>query len=229
VPSQLDEPTWKLALRALVRFALVSTALFGSAGRLDWPRGWFFCGLVAVTLFATLPVFHRENPRLLRTRLEKPRGVNPFDRLIYFVLMLCLLGCLSVAGFTARFGWRTLDFEWTYLGVVLYVAGVIPIGLAVANNPFVEPILRIQSERGHVPVTSGPYRIIRHPMYAGIVVLIGSWPLLLGAAWSYVPWALLVVTIVIRTALEDRTLRRELAGYEEYAKRTRFRLIPELW
>jgi len=208
---------------------VVLGVLFGCAGRLDWLRGWFFAALTIITLAVTIPVLRRENPRILRTRLQKTQGTKPFEKVIYAVMGSALLACLAVAGLDARFGWSSLPFEWTFLGMLIYVAGYIPIGLAMAANPFIERTVRIQEERGHVAVTTGPYRIVRHPMYAGLLLVIGSWPLLLGSIWSYVPWAVLTVTLIVRTALEDRTLRRELPGYEEYTKHTRYRLIPEIW
>jgi protein-S-isoprenylcysteine O-methyltransferase Ste14 len=229
MPPQPDEPTWKLALRAVIRFALVLGVLFGCAGRLDWLRGWLFAALTIITLAVTIPVVMRENPRILRTRLQKTHGTKSFDKVIYVVMMSALLACLAVAGLDTRFGWSSLPFEWTYLGVLLYVVGYIPIGLAMATNPFIERTVRIQEERGHVAVSTGPYRIVRHPMYAGLMLVMASWPLLLGSTWSYIPWAVAAMTLIVRTALEDRTLRRELPGYEEYAKHTRYRLIPELW
>lgn len=229
MPPQPDEPTSNLARRAAIRSVLFCGVLFGSAGRLDWPRGWFFVALTVITLIASIPVLRRENPRILRTRLQKTNGKKSFDQVLYVILMSSLLACLAVAGLDARFHWSSLPFEWTYLGVLLYVAGCIPIGLAVSANPFVERILRIQTERGHIAVTTGPYRVVRHPMYAGILLMTGSWPLLLGSIWSYVPWAALAVTLLVRTALEDRHLQRELPGYEEYCERTRYRLIPEIW
>ena len=229
MPPQPDEAIWKLALRAGIRFAVVLGVLFGCAGRLDWLRGWLFAALTISTLAITIPVLTRENPRMLRTRLQKTQGTKSFDKVVYGFMMAALLACLAVAGLDARFRWSSLPFEWTYLGVLLFVAGYIPVGLALATNPFVERTVRIQEERGHVAVTTGPYRIVRHPMYAGLVLVIGSWPLLLGSTWSYVPWAVFALTLIVRTALEDRTLRRELPGYEEYTKQTRYRLIPEVW
>lgn len=226
---RLDEPVWRLALRAAIRSASTLGVLFGCAGRLDWPRAWLFVALVVTTLAVTMPVLCRENPRILRTRLEKIQGGKPFDTVLYALTISLLLACLAVAGLDARFGWSSLTFEWTYLGLLLYIGGWIPLGLAVATNPFLERTLRIQRERGHVAVTTGPYRVVRHPMYTGILLMTASWPLLLGSTWAYLPWAALAVTLIVRTALEDRTLRRELSGYEEYSRHTRYRLIPEVW
>ncbi len=226
---QLDEPVWRLLLRAAIRAVLMWGVLFGCAGRLDWPRAWLFVALLVTTLAVTIPVFCRENPRILRTRLGKTQGAKLFDRALYALTMASLLACLAVAGLDFRFGRSSLAFKWTYLGLLVYVAGCIPIGLAAATNPFLERTLRIQQERGHVAVTTGPYRVVRHPLYAGVLLMTASWPLLLGSTWAYLPWAVLVVTLIVRTALEDRTLRRELSGYEEYSRQTRYRLIPEVW
>jgi len=224
-----NESARRLALRAIIRFAIVVTVLFGCAGRLDWFRGWFLMALTIVTIAFTLPVLRRENPRIIRTRLQKTEGAKPFDKVIYVILMSAILGCLAVAGLDAHFGWSSLAFDWTYLGVFLFVAGYVPIGLAMAANPFIESTLRIQEERGHVTVTSGPYRVVRHPMYAGLLLGIAGWPLLLGSTWSYLPFAAVAVTLILRTVLEDRILRRELAGYEDYTMHTRYRLLPGIW
>jgi len=105
MPPQPDEPTWKLALRAGIRFAVVLGVLFGCAGRLDWPRGWFFVALCIITVAVTIPVFRRENPRILRTRLQKTHGAKSFDKVIYVILMSSVLACLAIAGLDTRFGW----------------------------------------------------------------------------------------------------------------------------
>ena len=229
MPQPVNQPAWRLALRAAMKFALVVAVLFGCAGRLDWARGWIFVALTTITIALTIPVFQRENPRILRTRLEKTEGAKPFDKVLYAILMSAVVSCFAVAGLDVRFGWTSLPFEWSYLGLLLYVAGYIPIGLAMATNPFIERTLRIQAERGHVTVTSGPYRVVRHPMYAGLLLVMAGWPLLLGSTWIYVPYAILAVTLIVRTVLEDRTLRCELAGYEDYTMRTQYRLVPGIW
>lgn len=227
--QQRQEPAWRLALRALFRCLLFVGVPFVCAGRLNWPRGLFFVGLTLGTFAATVPLFRRENPGILKTRLQSTKGTKPFDLVIYFILMAAILSCLAVAGLDARFGWSSLAVEWAYLGTVLYIAGYIPIGLAVSVNPFLERTVRIQKERGHFAITSGPYRVVRHPMYAGLLLAMTAWPLLLGSLWCYIPVGVIAVTLIVRTILEDRTLRRELPGYQEYAARTQYLLLPGIW
>jgi protein-S-isoprenylcysteine O-methyltransferase Ste14 len=109
------------------------------------------------------------------------------------------------------------------------VLGVIPLFAALTTNPHLETTVRIQKDRGHKVITTGPYRFVRHPMYTGVLLMYAGWPLILGSMWSYVVVGIIVVLFVVRTALEDRTLRTELEGYEAYAGRTRYRLLPGVW
>ena len=128
-----------------------------------------------------------------------------------------------------RFGWAPLGWPWAILGALLISASMVPVAGAMAVNRNLEQTVRIQADRGHQVTTTGPYRYVRHPMYAGLLLGLPGTALLLGSAWSLVPAAACGAVLVIRTALEDRTLRRELPGYEEYARHTRFRLVPGLW
>ena len=119
-----------------------------------------------------------------------------------------------------------------------FIQAVALVGLALAcglvfwvtaANTYLSRLVRIQEDRGHQVVTTGPYRFVRHPMYAGLVVLIPCLPLFLGSWWALVPAGLIAILFVIRTALEDRTLRAELPGYAEYAQHVRYRLLPGIW
>ena len=115
------------------------------------------------------------------------------------------------------------------VGLVVFVAGSALLIASMVVNPFFEKTVRIQAERGHRVIDTGPYAFVRHPGYVGFLAWIVSAPLLLGSVWAWVPALLGVVGVVVRTALEDRTLRRELTGYDEYARRVPFRLIPGVW
>jgi protein-S-isoprenylcysteine O-methyltransferase Ste14 len=99
----------------------------------------------------------------------------------------------------------------------------------MATNAFLSTRVRIQEDRGHRVVTTGPYRMVRHPMYAATIIGFAGVSLLLGSWWAFVPGAVCTVLFIIRTALEDRTLQAELPGYKDYAARTRYRLLPGVW
>ena len=140
------------------------------------------------------------------------------------------LAVYVVAGFDAgRFGWSALS-PWLWpLGLALFLAGMALLIGSMVVNPFFEKTVRIQTERGHRVIDTGPYRIVRHPGYAGFFGWILATPLLLGAWWAFVPAILSVAVMVARTALEDRTLQAELPGYRDYANKVRFRLVPYVW
>jgi len=134
-----------------------------------------------------------------------------------------------VAGLDVRAGTATLPWVWFDVGVGLLVsAGIFGLWAMVTNEHF-EQFVRIQTERGHRVVSSGPYRFVRHPGYVSAILGALATPLILGSARTFVPAGLVALLFVVRTALEDRTLRRELEGYSDYAQRTRYRLLPGAW
>jgi protein-S-isoprenylcysteine O-methyltransferase Ste14 len=100
---------------------------------------------------------------------------------------------------------------------------------AMAHNKFFSRIAYVQKDRGHTVATGGPYRIVRHPGYTTMSLMMLSVPLALGSLWSLIPAGICVLSIVVRTVFEDRMLHEELDGYREYAQRVRCRLVPGVW
>jgi protein-S-isoprenylcysteine O-methyltransferase Ste14 len=221
-------PGWKLALAAIFR-VLTFLVPFAFAGRLNWWRGWLFVGSMLLIAGISFAVMRRRNPDLMRRRLQQPSGVKPFDRFVLAVTAAGFLSLYAVAGLDARYGWSQLSLTWTWVGLAMELLGFVPIYLSVAENPFLERQVRIQTELDHLVITTGPYRVVRHPMYCGLMLLLPGSALVLGSAWSLAPIAMLMATFVVRTALEDAALRRELPGYKEYTTRTRYRLLPCVW
>lgn len=214
----------------LFTIVLWGVILFAAAGRLNWNRGWIYLGLMILSIAINGVVAVPRNPEIVAERGKKHAGTKPFDRVVNVVYTIALLGMSAVAGLDAvRFGWSSIAFGWVYAGAVLYLLGSWPITWAMATNPYLETTVRIQDDRGHTVVTSGPYRLVRHPMYAGLILEYMATPLVLGSVWAFVLAATLVGILVVRTALEDRTLQDELPGYKDYAARTRYRLLPGIW
>jgi protein-S-isoprenylcysteine O-methyltransferase Ste14 len=145
-------------------------------------------------------------------------------------LFLSLLAVFPVAALDdGRFHWSCVPTWLVGVGYVLFSAGFILSAWAEAVNKFAEPGVRIQTDRGHNVVDTGPYAIVRHPMYLSAFSLFFGTALALGSFWALIPAAVVALVLVVRTALEDRTLQDELTGYREYAGRVRYKLIPGIW
>lgn len=221
-------PSWKRALTAIFR-ALTFLLPFAFAGRLDWWRGWLFVGSLLLIAVVSFAVLRRKNPDLMRRRLEWQPGVQRFETFVLAAAAVSFLGLYAVAGLDARYSWSQLSAAWIWPGIALELLGFVPIYLALAENPFLERQVRVQTELGHRVITTGPYRLVRHPMYSGLMLLLPGCALVVGSAWSFAPITMLMATFIVRTVLEDGALRRELPGYAEYCARTRYRLVPGVW
>lgn len=212
---------------ALGVFAVV---IFWPAGRLDWIAGWLYLGLVSLNFVVNLIYLRRVNPELIEARMRMAKGTKHWDIVWGIVFGPVLLSTYVVAGFDAvRFEWSSMSSLFWPIGLLLFVPGAVLLTWSMGVNPFFEKTVRIQLERGHRLIDTGPYAFVRHPGYVGIFGWCLSVPFLLGSWWSLIPAVLSVIGITVRTALEDRTLREELEGYDTYSGRVRYRLFPGLW
>jgi protein-S-isoprenylcysteine O-methyltransferase Ste14 len=204
--------------------------LFGAAGRFDWWQAWAYMGLYFVCLLVNAIAMARYNPALAAERGLRRSGTKRFDKVFAAFYVPTLFIMALVAGLDAiRYEWTALAPDWLLLGVVLQIIGAVPVTWAMATNPHLETTVRIQKERAHKVITTGPYRYVRHPMYLGAILQMLAVPIVLGSQWTFVPAGIIVLLFIIRTALEDTTLQRELPGYHEYTARTHWRLFPGVW
>jgi protein-S-isoprenylcysteine O-methyltransferase Ste14 len=236
IVERTKETSGRLGWKAIVGFALyvllLPAALFISAGTLRWPMGWAYSALLIASVLASRAIALRVNPDLLaeRARYRQAEGVKGWDRVL--VGLVALYGPLAtciVAGLDERLGWSQVAPALQWIALALVALGFAFAAWAMAANRFFSSVVRIQADRGHAVVSGGPYRYVRHPGYAGGVVSGLVTPLMLGALWALIPAGLTAIGLVVRTALEDKTLHKELSGYIEYAQRTRYRLLPGIW
>jgi protein-S-isoprenylcysteine O-methyltransferase Ste14 len=226
-----SQASTKAALVCLAVAAVVVLAglVFVLARRLDWTLGWIYVGLMAAGLAINLVCLLRWNPELIARRMWFGEGTKRWD-VVWSVLASPLaIAVFVVAWLEAREGVGSAPGVAWLVGMALLAPSWALIVWSMAVNPFFEKTVRIQTDRGHRVIDSGPYARVRHPGYVGFSGWLLSTPLLLGSAWAAIPAVLFLVGLVIRTALEDRMLQAELPGYSEYAARVRFRLIPGLW
>ena len=235
-PDGLPSPAFRpprVALRIATAFVLYPLALFLPAGRLDWVEGWVLVGILVATGGAGSAILKKRHPDLVaeRARFTRGAGVKPWDRVLApVVAVLGPLATYVVSGLDERFAWTGPLPAWVpILGGLLAAAGSALSLSALAANRFFSSVVRIQSDRGQTVVSDGPYRRIRHPGYAGGLAFTIGVPLLLGSIPGLATCLLTVGGLVLRTGLEDRTLRTELPGYEEYAAGVRWRLVPGIW
>ena len=217
----LQVPVWCLIFAA---------SLFLAAGRLDWPMAWVYVGLIMVGKIVAALVLVPNSPELLadRSRFDGPRDL---DRVLAGVMALYgPLATLVVAGLDYRFEWSPSLSPVIELGAVVVAAlSLLLVIWATASNRHFYGIFRINVKGEHAVASTGPYRAVRHPGYAGAILFQLAAPLMLGSLWALIPAVLTVVAIVARTSLEDGRLQNELFGYADYAKRVRARLVPGIW
>lgn len=208
-------------------FLVLVASLFLSAGRLDWWAGWIYLGLLLAAFALQGLVMDRE---LVAERAGIGPGTKDWDRVLASVSMLLFLpGSLIVAGLDERLGWSSAAPAIQILGGVLFAAAWALSAWAMASNKFFSTTVRIQEERGHAVVSDGPYAFVRHPGYLAFSLAALATPFLLSSLWALLPALLAVAGVAVRTVLEERTLRAELPGYEEYARQVRYRYLPGIW
>lgn len=218
-------------LRTLPLFAWWLICLFGSAGQLTWKRGWICTILYLVGMYTSRAVVAKFNPGLLEQRqIAVRQDTKTYDRiLLRLILSLTIVQPLIAGLDTVRFAWSPMPFWTVYPGIGLFMISANLITWVLVKNPHADSSVRIENQRDHTVVTSGPYRFVRHPMYVGLILLHTSIALILGSSWTLALAVLLTLLFLWRTAMEDQTLRWELPGYEEYTKITRYRLMPGIW
>ena len=208
---------------------LMAAAYCAASGRIDlWP-GWCYAAFFLIMLTASYLVLARIAPDLIVERVSWHAGVMRWDKQIVTWLMFAPIVTCLVAGLDARRNGIDAARIKVVLGYVLAIGGAALTQTATAANRFYASVVRIQKERGHRVVESGPYRLVRHPGNLGNLILNIATPLMLASNWAWFPVGVSILLTIVRTMLEDRMLRRELPGYAEYAQRTTGRLLPGVW
>ncbi len=219
------------AIKNGVFLLILAIILFGGSGQIDWVAGWAFFLLMVLFIALDGVVLYLIDPSLLSERSGPQKGSKGWDLPIASLISVWLpIAMYLVAALDRRYGWSPAFPPWVQIfGLAATAFGAAVVLWAMATNRYFSAVVRIQQDRGHRVVSAGPYRIVRHPAYATLVFYEVGAALALGSAWALVPALLIVVLGVVRTALEDRTLQKELPGYKEYAAKVRYRLVPGVW
>jgi len=217
-------------IKLILTYLLMPLVLLLIGWDLAWWQGWLYSVLFVAIGIGSRVLAEKRHPGLMaeRGKFGKDQNVKPWDKVLAPLMAISLsFPLFIVAGLDHRFGWSTEFPVWlNILGFILITFGYAFASWAIIENRFFSSVTRIQKERGHVVCDSGPYRIVRHPGYAGNILAIPGIVLALGAVWTIIPAIIALIIAAIRTALEDKTLQEELPGYGDYVLRVRYRLIP---
>lgn len=216
----------KHLIGTLVFFAL----LFVAAGRINYWQGLIYVALGLIMFVLNYTVL-RIDRQLSDERSKPGEGTKKWDKNILGLSFLTTISMYLVAGLdSGRYHWSP-DFHWSvYLsGIILTATGQLLFLIAQKQNKFFSSTVRIQTNREHTVCETGLYQFVRHPAYLGSIIQSIGFPMLFGSLWSIIPISLSIILLIIRTHLEDKTLRNELKGYESYCNKTRYRIIPYVW
>ena len=206
--------------------------IFAAAGTIDYIGGWLYLGAMIAVSIVLGVYFARVYPGLLRERLRPPiQQDQPLaDKLILIPLLLVFFGGMAfMAADAARWRWSTTPPSVQWAGCVLLLAAILFMSWTMRTNSFAAPVVKIQKERGQTVITTGPYAIVRHPLYFGALFYVAATSLVLGSWWGLAVVPLVASGFAIRIGVEEKALREGLEGYDDYARRVRRRLIPFIW
>ncbi len=223
--------TW---LGLVVRMSLFAVVLFWPAGTWQWWEAWVLVSLWTVFGIFMTRYLLRHDPALLSERmklvpLQKKQKI--WDKVLMLLFFIAGIGLYLIPGLdVVRYEWsEPLPVWMRVLAMLLHLPGFLFLGWVMRENTYLSQVVKIDEDRDHQVVTTGPYALMRHPMYTVTIVLLFAVPVALGSRYALILAAFLTLLLIIRTCFEDGTLHAELEGYPEYAKQTRYRLIPGIW
>ena len=221
-----------LIVQTIVWFGLMGAIIFGAAGTFDYLGGWLYLGGMIATSVVFGTYMARVDPGLLRERLKPPvQKDQPLaDKVIIIPILLLLFGGMAfMAADAARWRWSAMSLSVQLAGCALLLATLLFMLWTMRANSFAAPVVKIQKERGQTVITTGPYAIVRHPLYFGALFYVAATSLVLGSWWGLATVPLVAIAVAVRIGIEEKTLREGLEGYDDYARRVCWRLIPFVW
>ena len=213
-------------LKMLSGLLVMGLLLFAPAGTWRYPGGWRLLALPFVPMPVVGAVLYVKAPELLEKRLNS-REQEPEQKRVILLSSLVFVAGFVLAGLDFRFGWSKVPLPVVIVASVLFLVGYALYAEVMRENAYLSRTIKV--EEGQTVISTGLYAVVRHPMYTASTVMFLALPLILGSWYALIPFALYPVIMVIRIRGEEKLLTAELAGYEEYRRKVRYRLIPFIW
>lgn len=221
-----------LIIQTIVWYGFMAAIIFGAAGTIDYTGGWLYLGEMIILSVVFGAYGLRADPGLLRERLKPPvQKDQPFaDKLVLIPILLLMFGAMGfMAADAARWRWSMMPLSMQWVGCGLVLVAFVFIYWTMRTNSYAAPVVKIQKDRGQTVITTGPYATVRHPMYLGALFYLAGTSLVLGSWWGLATLPVFALLLGLRIGIEEKALRLGLAGYDDYARRVRWRLIPFIW
>ena len=213
----------------ILMYIIIALSLFLPAWTIFWLQGWIYIIFMITFSITFMTYLKKKDPELLKAR-AKTKATESWDKKLGAIGGIFIIAMYILPGFDA------VRFQWSHVSIIINFIGFIGMGLSlilfflvIRENTYLSRVVEIQEERGHRVITTGPYKIVRHPMYVAVIVLYICHCLALGSLYALIPCTGVIITIVIRTSYEDKMLHEQLDGYKEYAQKTRYKLLPGIW
>lgn len=223
---------FRLLVSIVLWFGFMGAALFAAAGTIAWTDGWVWLGMMVFLSLVIGLRLAKLDPGLLNERLKPPvqREQTAADKIVLSLLLIAIFAALAfMAADAARLNWSHVPVAVKIGGGALLILGNAFSYWTVRTNSFAAPVVKLQEERGQRAITTGPYRIVRHPFYLGALFFMSGSSLLLGSWWGLGSLLPIGVMLAVRIVFEEKLLRQNLDGYRAYTERVRYRLIPLIW
>lgn len=225
--------TLKVIVQLLIVVVILPLLPLIISGAWTWQEAWIYAVISTVGFILSRWLAAKRHPDILAERarsMELQDAKSSWDRILAPAMALGSVFILIAAGVDKLYGWTPpFSLPVKIIALILILLGYVLGTWALMENRFFSGVVRIQTDRGHQVVTTGPYRFIRHPGYVGVLWTYLALPLFLDSLWAFIPAVLTLAASILRTALEDETLQEELPGYKEYTQKTRYRLFPGIW
>lgn len=225
----LNKDGVKRIIQLMLTSILIMAVLFASAGTFDYPEAWTLIEVYLIALLTGGVYVGLKNPEVINARGRWRGGIKKQELVIVTLYSIAALMLLIVAGLDFRYKWSLVPQELKLLGIASVFISMAIAYWTMYVNAYLAVLVKVDKKHGQRVITTGPYRHVRHPLYVSLIISLLGMPLILGSYIALIPGVFAIFFLSVRVVFEEQTLMKELKGYRQYMKKTKYRLVPGVW